>query len=228
MAANYRRFRNRNLSDGFSLLELMIVLAIVMVVLGIAAPELVNAMRVARLRGAVTDYASLVQVQRIRALDDDRYYSTYFVLAAGNNPQMGYVDVYPQNANGTSGNGAGGAVDPRDPRAPIATDVSAQPAAAAPNTANLRAQVLPPNSPVVMRDGSAPGTPITFGPRGLPCLPTPTVGGTVCDSLGGPQAYWIFFQNNVSQSWGAVTISPAGRVARWYFNGAAPGTWINF
>jgi type II secretory pathway pseudopilin PulG len=228
MTGHYKRFRiARNSARGFSTLELAFAMFIILVLSSIAIPQAVTAMHTMRLKGAVTDFAGLLQVQRIRALDDDRFYSTYVLAANGANPQMAYVDIFPQNANGTSGTG-GANYTGGDPLVAISQEISPQPVGAAPNTANLKLQLLPANSPVVPRDGSAAGTPVTFGPRGLPCNPQPVAGGTVCDSLGGPTAYWTFFQNNITQTWGAVTITPAGRIARWYFTGGAAGTWITY
>src|SRR4029077_6589962 len=91
---------------GFSLLELMIVLAIIMVVMGFAIPLWLTGTRTAKLRGAESDYASLLQMARMRAATDDGYYSVYIQQPAGAAAQLAYLDIYPQNANGTWGTGA--------------------------------------------------------------------------------------------------------------------------
>jgi len=201
-------------------LELLVGAAITMILAGILIPNFNTAMHTSRLRGAATDFASLIQVERIRAVDDDRYYSAYIL---GNNPQEGFVDIYPQNANGASG-GGGNVVDPKDPVIQINSEISQQPVNSAPKTANLQLQFLPANSPIVPLDGSSAASPVTFGPRGLPCKPL----AGVCDSLGGPQAYWIFFQDNVTQNWGAVTVTPAGRIQRWIYSGGGAGAWFKY
>jgi Tfp pilus assembly protein FimT len=205
---------------GFSVLELLVGAAIAMILAGILIPNFNTAMHTSRLRGAATDFASLIQVERIRAVDDDRYYSAYVL---GNNPRQGFVDIYPQNANGASG-GGGNVVDPKDPVIQINSEINQQPVLSAPNIANLQLQFLPANSPIVPLDGSSVASPVTFGPRGLPCKPL----AGVCDSLGGPQAYWIFFQDNVTQSWGAVTVTPAGRIQRWIYTGGGAGVWFKY
>jgi len=128
--------------QGFSLLELMIVVAIMLVVAAYAIPIWTTSVRLARIRGAETSYAGLLQMARTRAVNDDRYYSVYTKLAAGNNPQMAYVDIYPQNVNGTSGNGPTGnyvAGPPADPMVTLSPEAVPKPALAAPNTANLYA-----------------------------------------------------------------------------------------
>ena len=213
--------------SGLTLLELVVSLAVILIVAGIAIPNFNTAMHSSRLKGGDSDFASLLQAGRIRAVDDDRYYSVYVLAANGNRPQQGFVDIYPQNVNGASGSN-GTTLDPRDPVVQVNGEVIPQPQGAAPSTAALKALILPPTSPVAPKDGSAAGTPVTFGPRGLPCSPTGAVGGTVCDSLGGPTAYWIFFQNNVTQNWAAITVTPAGRIQRWLFTGGPAGIWAQF
>jgi type II secretory pathway pseudopilin PulG len=209
--------------QGFTILELLITMAVVMIVAGFAIPNFVAAMHSSRLKGAVTDFASLLQTGRIRAVDDDRYYSTYVLAANGNNPQQGFVDILPQNPDGTSGTG-GQAYNAGDPLVAISPEIIPQPQGAAPSTASLKLQLLPATSPVVPQDGTVGATATTFGPRGLPCKPL----AGVCDTLGGPQAYWVFFQNTVTQNWGAVTVTPAGRIQRWLFMGGANGTWAKY
>jgi type II secretory pathway pseudopilin PulG len=208
---------------GFTILELLIVASIIMVVAGFAIPNFVAAMHSSRLKGAVTDFASMLQTDRIRAVGDDRYYSTYVLAANGNNPQQGFVDIFPQNPDGTSGAG-GQAYNAGDPVVSISPEISLQSQGAAPSIASLKLQLLPATSPVVPQDGSVAATAITFGPRGLPCKPL----AGVCDTLGGPQAYWAFFQDNVTQNWGAVTVTPAGRIQRWLFISGANGTWARY
>lgn len=207
--------------SGLTLLELLVALTVILIIASIAIPNLNTAMHSSRLKGAASDFSSLIQVARIRAVDDDHFYSVY-VLAA-NNSQEGFVDIYPQAATGASGSN-GTVINRQDPIIQVSREVTPQLQGAAPSTAALKALILPANSPVVPLDGNAAGTPITFGPRGLPCLP---VGG-VCDSLGGPQAYWFFFQNGISQNWAAVTVTPAGRIQRWLYSGGPAAVWVRY
>lgn len=230
MRVERQRFNDqRDHQPGFTVLELLVAMVIILIVATTAVPQFLSMMHAAKLRGAVSDYASMVQVQRLRAVDDDRFYSTYVLAANGVNEA--FVDIYPQQNNGASGTngqaytcGAAGC----DPMVVLSREVALQPALNAPNIANLQAQVLPANSPVAMQDGGAQATPTTFGPRGLPCAPFAVVGGNVCDSLGGPTAYWVFFQDIDTQNWGAVTVTPAGRVRRWIYTAGAAATWRSF
>jgi len=207
---------------GFTMIELMVVLVIMLIVAGIAIPNIMSAIHITKLRDAGSDVSSVSQAARIRAVQDNRFYSVR--LFAGP-PQQAYADIYPQSATGASGNG-GTSVAALDPTNPISTEVTAQAAANAPNTANLYGQFLPAGSTLVVNDGSAAASPITFGPRGLPCAALAATGGTVCDRGGGPTAFWIFFQNIPTQAWEAVTVSPSGRIRKWLFSGTfAAGNW---
>jgi prepilin-type N-terminal cleavage/methylation domain-containing protein len=213
------RFERSNRSAGFSLMEIAIVLTILLIIAGIAIPNIATALHAAKFRGAVSDFTGLLQSGRIYAIRDNRFYSIYILTGTGANPQSGYVDMLPKGTTGTSGNG-GTALVSGDPLISIPPEVVQQPAASAPNTANLESQLLPSNTPVTPTDATV--TPFTFGPRGLPCLVVQLVGGSVCNSLGGPVAYWIFFQDSQSKNWQAVTVTPAGRIRAWYYSGS---TW---
>jgi len=212
--------KQRSRIRGFSLIELVLAVAVIMILAAFAIPNFTSAMHTAHLKGVVSDYSGLLQNERIRAVGDDRYYSAYII---GNSPSEAFVDIYPQQTNGASGTG-GTAVNPNDPLIPINNEIRQKAVGTAPNTSSLQLLLLPANSPVVPLDGSSTASPPTFGPRGLPCKPL----SGVCDTLGGPQAYWTFFQNTVTQQWGAVTITPAGRIQRWIYTGGPTGIWVSY
>jgi len=207
-------------SAGFSILELVVVLAILALVAALAVPNLITAVHASRLRGAGSDFAALLQQARMRAVQDDRYYSVYLLP----NTNQEFVDIYPQAVNGASGSN-GQTLDPRDPVITLASEVNQQPQGAAPSTATLQTQFLGKNAgAAALLDGGV--SPVTFGPEGVPCLPKQVVGGTVCNSTGGLTpltAYWVFFQDAVTQNWEAVTVTPAGRIQKWNYSSGAWG-----
>jgi len=206
---------------GISLLEMTIAMTIMLGVAAIAIPNVNSALHVSRLRGAANDYAGLLEQARIYAIRDNRYYSTY-ILAAPSGAQVGqaYVDMLPKRLTGASGNGGTSVVtgNPGDPEVTIPSEIVQQPVGSAPNTSNLESQLLPATTPVTPTDTSV--TAATFSPRGLPCAPLAVTGGSVCDSSGGPVAFWTFLQNSKESSWQAVTITPAGRIEKWNYNGS--------
>ncbi len=215
--------KNRSSSErGFTLIELVVAIAVILVITGMAVPNFLIAVRSAHLKGTVSDFAGLVQSARIKAVDDDRYYSIY--VLGGATPEA-FVDIYPQQVSGASGSG-GTTIDPKDPLIGMNSEVVQKPAASAPNTASLQALFLPANATVVLGDGSAAASAITFGPRGLPC----SASALTCKTHipAGDIAYWIFFQDVTSANWGAVTVTPAGRVQRWLYSGGATATWARY
>jgi Tfp pilus assembly protein FimT len=201
--------------SGFSVLELMVVVAIIFIIAGFAVPKFLTMIHTAKLRGCASDFSGLVQAARINAVQDARFYSVYIL---GNE---GFVDIWPKSNTGASGSG-GTQIDNRDPLIAIPSEVTSVAAGNAPNTPSLSARFLPAGSGLTPKDGGpGAGTPITFGPRGLPCTSQTATGGTVCDSAGGATAFWIFFRNRISGELQAVTVSPAGRIRKWYYDGTA-------
>ena len=217
-----RRFGQQG---GFSLVEMLIVVIIVLITSATAIPSIISAMRLAHLRGAASDFAGLLEQARIYAIRDNRYYSTYILAASGSAQEgLAYVDMLPKSLTGASGNGGTSIVTatagkPGDPEITISSEVVQEPVGSAPNTSNLKTQLLPSTTPVTPTDTSV--TAATFGPRGLPCTPLALTGGSVCDSSGGPTAFWTFLENSKASSWQAVTITPAGRIQKWYYTGSA-------
>jgi prepilin-type N-terminal cleavage/methylation domain-containing protein len=200
---------SRSRQSGFTVLELVATVTILLIVAGLAIPGVMQMVHSSRLRGVANDFSGLIQQDRIRSVQDDRSYSTNVNAAVGATPATAYIDL-KQNSTIAVG----------DPEMLLPTEITMKAAAGAPNTANLKTQLLPALSPVVPQDAApASGTPITFSPRGLPCTPV----AYACSGAGlAPAAYWAFFQDTQSTDWEAVTVSPAGRIQKWIY---ARGVW---
>jgi Tfp pilus assembly protein FimT len=187
----------------------MIAMTVALIVAGISLPSYVRAMHTSKLRGVASDLSGLVQVVRIRAVQDGKYYT----LRTSNVLALGYVDL---NGNGT--------FDAGEPSIPTSSEVTIIAAANAPATNNLKGQFLPSGSAITVYDGgplATPLTPIMFSSRGIPCKTQTATGGTVCESGGGAIPFWIFFRNTISGEQEAITVNPAGRVRKWYYGGGA-------
>jgi type II secretory pathway pseudopilin PulG len=202
----------RQAGAGFSLLELIAVVGIVMVVAAIAIVNVQKMTQAVRLRGAGTDYSNLLQNARIQAVKDDKY---YIVLTdTGVTPPIAYVDI---NGSGTYEQG--------EPMMPFRADTAPAPFASGPAVANLKLQFLPP-TPSGQASVAAGGGPPTFGPRGLPCTPVAGAGGSTCPYLTPPNftpTSFITFIQDPNGGWEAVTVTPAGIIRQWAYDGA--GNW---
>jgi Tfp pilus assembly protein FimT len=183
---------------GVSLLELMVVVAIMMIAAAMVFMNAVTALENLRLSQSATSYANLVQQARMRAVQDDTFY-TVQMSAQGIVPAGAFVDL--------AGNGTNPAIFFSRTVSPMSFD-------SGPALANLKSQFLPVGGQnTVNTSGTGP----TFGPRGLPCTPT---GGTC--PYQPPTSYITFMQNVRTTKWQAVTVTPAGRIRIWSYDGS---TW---
>ena len=203
------RCRATSSQAGFSLLELMIVLWIAFVAAAMVIPTATTSIRGIRLSSTGASYANLLQQARVRAVKDDRYYAVIAIAAQGSTPPMAFIDLA-----GTGAYAAG------DPTMVFAQGVTPMSFASGPALANLESQFLPPGASSIASVNTTAAGP-TFGPRGLPCSPVTAGGYTTCPFIT-PTSFITFIQNTQGGAWEAITVTPAGRVREWRFNGT---TW---
>jgi Tfp pilus assembly protein FimT len=172
--------------------------AIIMVVAAIAIVNVQRTVRTVRLYGSGTDYSNLLQNARMRAVKDDKYYTV--LTKTDVNPAIAFIDI---NGSGT--------YDVGEPEMPFRPNTNPATLATGPAVANLKSQFLPP-TPSAQASVAVGGGPPTFGPRGLPCTP---VGGA-CPYLT-PTSFVTFIQD-ANGGWGAVTVTPAGRIRQWRYD----------
>lgn len=216
---------------GFSLTELVIVVAIAFVLLALAMPEIVNALKNNRLRQAAVDYANLLQTARMRAVQDDQYYS----VLGSTGTSTACLDL---SQSGTTPCTAPNGSNPPAVNFHPTVQIQSSTSSSIPSRSNLEGQYLPSNcgtnAACVSVDPNVP----TFSSRGLPCGTTTSSGSTICNYLytgtGGiygtsnvPVAFEIFLQNTQTTAWEAVTVSPAGRIREWYYDGSSAWKPLN-
>jgi prepilin-type N-terminal cleavage/methylation domain-containing protein len=178
---------------GFSLLELLIVVGIVLVMAALAVPTLMTQVYAIRIQYSARDVSSLLQRARMEAVRKNSFYSMQFV--AGNPSEAQVLDknsvvvtTIPPAVLGNSVVGYYGLGNGAPAQATLMTALNFTAAAAGVNT-------LP-----------------SFDARGLPCVAT-TGSQTCVQTLG--QGF-VFFLSGTSASsgaagWSAVAVTPSGR-----------------
>ncbi len=183
---------------GFSMLELVVVVAILLIVAGLAIPNFLTMIANARLRGGMGSLSALLQNCRMTAVKKNKIMSVHFgVLADG-------PVAYIKDATITSPTR-----DTTDPQVQLGAPVTkwTSPSGTGAPTA-LDESIL----------GFAPqtGDP-SFNARGMPC----NYSGTTCSSNIGFVYYFSDTRPMGASAWAAVSITPAGRIKSWYWNGSA-------
>src|ERR1051326_1126752 len=92
------RLRQRGFSSrtsGFSMLEMMITMAIILIVAALAIPTM-NVIRIAKLREAGSNYSSFLQQARITAIQNDSYYAV--VPKTTVTPHQVFIDLNGDSA----------------------------------------------------------------------------------------------------------------------------------
>lgn len=186
---------------GFSLIELIIVMVVLVIISTIAIPAILVTINNYRLDAAGHAVASLLQQARLQAVKTNQ--STYAQYDTTKSPNLVFVNSDPTVAyvNG-------------DPDAELSGYVSFQ-AAGMPDHGQLDAYVGVGTQVQI-------GTSIGFNARGLPCMADAT---NVLRCLqidpatGGTRSYEWFIQNSTTQGWEAITVTAAGRIKTWRLSG---------
>jgi Tfp pilus assembly protein FimT len=187
----------RTRESGFSMVELMIVCVVMVIIAGLAVPNIFQTYRNYQLDSAGHSVASLLQQARMQAVKTNLpAYANFTNATAGN---MAFVTNDPNNTTYAAG----------EPDVQLSPAVTFQ--AGPPDHAQLDAY-LSGGTPQVA--GS-----IGFNARGLPCTES---GGnpTVCAAT---TAGFEWFMQSAG-GWEAVTVTPSGRIKSWRLSVATGGT----
>ena len=192
---------------GFSMVELVIVVAIMLVVAAVAIPQVLIATQNFKLRGTASSLSGLIQKARMLAVarnaqcppgtvtcSQNGYYAVKKVSSGG--VDTVFIDMDGSNAiNSTAEN----------------TNILVPPDTVFDTTGggfSLSSMALP-STPVV----SLPA----FNARGLPCVVTSGVCAVAAQGL----IYYLRQDRSIGATgWAAVTVSPAGRAQVWTWDGS--------
>ena len=191
---------------GFSLIELLIALGIIMIISGIAIPIYKTAMDTIHLQEAARNYAGILQRGRLAAVTGNTYNAVgiqFLTTSCGATCDLvAYVDTLDTSTNLPS---ASPYTSP-EPMAVLGSGVLWI-QSGAPATTDLQNKV----------NGGVLNYPPVFGSRGLPCTPVSVTGGTVCNTQGGNVSFATYFQSQRG-NWEAVTVNPVGRIQLWSYD----------
>ena len=202
-----RNHQRRDRTGGFSLIELLIVVFVVMVIAAIAIPNVLLAVSNIRLRASAGELAGLMQQARILAAKANTTYSIRYTTLNG--AQIAYVDL--------NGNGSFGAGEPM-----IQFSGTTVPASGAPSGGGGQ-----PSAYVLVGDpgtGSYDNTKILgYTGRGLPCNYDTSTTPATCSTP--PANYFVYYLTDTrvgGAGWAAVVVTKGGRTKIVTWNG---GTW---
>jgi prepilin-type N-terminal cleavage/methylation domain-containing protein len=190
---------------GFTLQEVLVVVAIGLIVTLAAVPVMSNAIANMRLRSSLTSVSGLLQNTRAIAVQQNKnktachfnvatapYSLVYFVKDATDCTTATLLTADPQ-------------VELEAPITPYGAPTGTGAPTALDNTTQLGVTTAP-----LTTDPS-------FNSRGLPCT---YASGSCTPNVSFVQYYK---DNRISGSggWAAISVSPAGRIKRWFWNGSS-------
>lgn len=184
-------------TNGFSLIELLIVIAVIMLIAAIAIGGFQRMMTDMSLRATATNINGLIHQARIQAVKDNKAYTLKTVAAAGANGVVLYVDL--NNS---------GALDAGEPSIQLPKNIAVSDGTGGP--AVLPAGVAIP--PFIVANTVT----MSFNSRGLPCSDPP-----VCNTISPFMIYLKQTRPSGAFGWGSLTVTRAGRIKAYTYTGSA-------
>jgi prepilin-type N-terminal cleavage/methylation domain-containing protein len=195
---HFMKTKKRHGQAGFSMIEMLIVMAIIMVISAMALPNIINSVQIMRMRSTLTEITGLYQQTRRQAVRDSRIYPVKTTTTVGK--VLFYAD--------TSATGTG--------------YVTGMPAIALPDGMSIVA--TPGTTTGINVDMSnVVGTLPSFNNRGLPCQYTNAYKCDFIATVAGnfvPSHFVIFLQSSNGGSM-AVSVAPSGEVKGYIWSGAS-------
>lgn len=191
---------------GFSLVELVVVVAIVAVMAAFAIPVFTTTVSNIKLHYAAINFSGLLQKARIEAVRKNTFYAVQQNTMPTGNVQY-YVDLVKA---------ATPSFVATDPAVELGrVTVHAGTGSGAPQETSFVSSL----SFTVNTGTSALAA---FNARGLPCIAT----STTCPEAAGQGFAYFLTNGGTSPGWAAVVITPSGRVQVWSYDYSGNGSWV--
>jgi prepilin-type N-terminal cleavage/methylation domain-containing protein len=188
--------RNKSADSGFSLIELMVVTAIILVVSAMALPNIINSVQIMRMRSALTEVSGLYQQARRQAVRDAKTYPVLTTTAQGR--LTFYIDL-----GNDGGYNAG------------------EPTVALPDGVTIVS--TPSDTTGIDTTTTVTGTLPAFNNRGLPCTYASQFACPFIATVAGnsvPSHFVIYFSTNNGGSM-AIAVAPSGQVKGYIWTGTS-------
>jgi len=191
---------------GFSLVELLIVLLIVLIISAFAIPNIMLVAANVQLRSSAADLAGLMQQARIMAAKDNTTYTIGYSTSSG--ARFAFLDA---NNNG--------AWQSPEPLAQFGGTVNAAAGAPSGLTGQPPLYVPPGDTGTGTYTNS---TTLGFSPRGFPCAYSAVTTPATCATPAATS--FVYYLSNTRMrgtGWAAVAVSKSGRTKVVVWNGSA-------
>jgi prepilin-type N-terminal cleavage/methylation domain-containing protein len=193
---------------GFSLIELLVVVAIILIISAMALPNINNTLRVVRMKSTGTEIAGVFEQARMEAIKRN---ATAGLKVRNYVDANGRTRFYLDTNNNLSYDGPGAAIPEPMVILPQGYSIPAAPPAGLnlKYPGNLAPAVLAPEA-----EGTAPATVLGFNARGLPCTGTPC--NSMTSNLAGTN-FATYYTDG--QRTGAIAIYQTGKTKIYVYDG---------
>lgn len=208
---SYRHSEGVRRRRGFSLLELMIVVAITMTVMAVAVPKFLSAYYTLRLKAACADLSGLMQRGRIQAARENAVFQIVYTTGS---PNTAFVDM---NSDGNWNNPKPtvNGVTQSEPGIFLAPTITMSTTGAPSGSGAPPAYVLVGDTSTTNYDNT---TILGWSARGLPCA---YVAPTCATPPAGYFVYYVKDARPNGTGWGGVVVTRSGRTKVIIWNGTS-------